>query len=110
MAQPKQEERRVVSDCGTCEQKLNQNTITNEENAIEFTGNSPTAKPIGKIALNEATSRKEKKKQRRQKEMYKNEKRKKLLTEKKPIIIIIIIIIRVEKKRRKGYEDNHLIP
>ena len=68
VAQPKQEERRVVSDCGTCEQKLNQNTITNEENAIEFTGNSPTAKPIGKIALNEATSRKEKKKQRRQKE------------------------------------------
>ena len=39
MAQPKQEERKVVSDCGTCEQKLNKNTITNEENAIKSTGN-----------------------------------------------------------------------
>lgn len=66
MTQPKQEERRIVGDFGTCKQKLNQNAITNEKNAIQSTGNSLTALPADEIAWNEATSRKGKK--RRQKE------------------------------------------
>jgi len=51
VAQPKQEERKVVSDCGTCEQKLNKNTITNEENTIKSTGNLSATKSVDKIAL-----------------------------------------------------------